>query len=92
MSRFLPRSASDNLNKSNADFIELDKQADNNIKALADKLNLKISDIKDIINSANDLDEIADKLSELNIDYDDVVKLMENIFTNSALFGASKNE
>ena len=82
----------DNLNKSNADFIELDKQADNNIKALADKLNLKISDIKDIINSANDLDEIADKLSELNIDYDDVVKLMENIFTNSALFGASKNE
>lgn len=82
----------DIINNSNADFIELDKQADNNIKALADKLNLKISDIKDIINSANDLDEIADKLSELNIDYDDVVKLMENIFTNSALFGASKNE
>lgn len=84
--------AKDNMDTPNNDFKVLDMQIDKNIKLLADKLNIKTDIIKDIINTSDDLDDMADKLAYINMEYDDIKNLLQNIFTNSSLMGASNGK
>lgn len=84
--------AKDNMDTPNNDFKVLDMQIDTHIKLLADKLNIKTDAIKDIINTSDDLDDMADKLANINMEYDDIKNLLQNIFINSSLMGASNGK